>query len=684
MADIASKITPQFVGYALDADRIDAGSTLAPQEWKDFQFAFTLRRGEEDVAVIGIGWDGSVSLIPSASTVAALAAGGLIDGAALTAGVAAGTAPLTASIKLNADSQAALTLATARARREGLNTQSYGEPETLVVSAAGVDRLLRQVFEDGTHYIPGGMQLDPPSLVQEWRDYLFALTLKRGTDLVSPLAIGWDGLLELYPNDATYGRIKTWLANNGGGGNGYQPLAVLRGDYSAYPARVWPIGTKAGQVVAQVQDRGGQTYRAFERVAGTTNLAVIEGPAKLGVAVYVGQSNMGKAGDDITLDQRAHFPSTSISFAGRNQLHGDALWSAQAPQTECAPLRNLGTDGQLPMVATEFALAQFRCDAGIQQRGTFAFTAWRGSTALQNLDKGGNTYNYQNSMDMLTSAKALVQVHERTGIAVERIFLVQGENSPSANGWQADFAAYQANYAADIPAVTDQAAKPQWFIAQTNTVTGQYNSNCLAQNAVHDAGAAIMTSSRINIPLSADDKIHDTALGRLKAGDQDAHAMMCFERDGEWNPPRERSVSLAGTTLTLRVQLPRDTTAFGKVLDRHSPPQQPQDGFAVAYDGGNTIAINAIAYAIDPATGQGVVTLQLAAAPTPGTNARLKYGDHFETEFVAGATTDPPMYASRTGNVQAPQSQRSFWARAGFDVPRFVHQPLRRFELPIN
>lgn len=661
--------------------KISPRAAPSPQEWSDFQFAFTLLRGLDEVSALGFDWEGRVDIVPTPETSARVrdwisAAGTFASQLGLTAAqadynakVAAVTASLIGSIN-----------ATARARREQANDETFGEPETLALGG----KLFRQVREDGVHYLPGGVEIDAATLSQDWRDFLFAFSLKRGSDRVTPLAIDWDGLIELFPNDATYRRIQAWLANNGGGSNGYLPANTLRADYSAYPGlRIWPIGTKAGQVVAQVQDRGGQTYRAFERTAGSTALAVVEGPPKMACAMYLGQSTAGKAGDNLAPDQKAHFAATRISFATVNQIHGTdgtnvPAWSAQA---ELGPLRNVNGDGQLPMVTIELALAQFRCDHGLAEQGVLSFTSWKGSTSLHNLDKTGTTNAYANSIAQLTNANALIANHERTGVAVTRYWLSQGENSASANGWAADFAAFKANYNADVPAVTGQAAPGQWFITQTNT-TGGYNANCLAQNAVHDSGAAIMASSCINLPLSADDGIHPTGLGTMIRGDQDAHAILSWERDGYWSPPREKSCTISGVTVTLRVELPRDTTAFGKVLDRHAPPQVTQDGFALVYDGGNSVAITSVAYAIDPATGDGVVTLQLAGAP--GANPRLKYGTHFETAFVAGATTDPPVFASRTGNVLATQAQRSFWQRAGYDVPRFVRQPLRRFEIAIS
>jgi len=60
-----------------------------------------------------------------------------------------------AAVKLEqgrlADNAEAFNTATARPRRETLNDETFGEPETLTLRAGELDQLLRQVFGDGLH-----------------------------------------------------------------------------------------------------------------------------------------------------------------------------------------------------------------------------------------------------------------------------------------------------------------------------------------------------------------------------------------------------------------------------------------------------------------------------------------------------------------------------------------------------
>lgn len=564
---------------------------------------------------------------------------------------------------------------------QALDRASFGQPESLSLGG----KMLRQVSEDGQHFLPGGIKTTIPEAQPErvYRPFRFAYTLDRGGTAVTPLALDWDDKIFAALNDDTMAAIRSYLAASGGIGGGFMQLDELRGDYGAYPVRIWPIADLADFIVAQVQDRGGQTYRAFERKAGSTSLAMIEGPAIMEGAFDLGQSTAGKSGDSVSLDRVAHFPASVISFAGTNQFYGDADLSASVGAADLAPLANLNADGQLPMVTRELALAQFRCDFGIAQTGTMTGTCWRGSTALVDLDKGGSTFNYVNSLAMFTDAHAMVQDYQRSGIVVKRLHLSQGENS-SADGWDTDFAAYKGHYLEDIPPITGQADDPQFFIRQTNTIFGAHNNNWIAQNAVHDSGAAIMTSSAINLPLAADDHIHPTAIGIMIGGDQDAHAVACWERDGYWSLPRVADAAtdfeLSGTTLTVWVEIPRDTISFGKVLDKLAPPQVAQDGWFLT-DGSTTIAITDIDYSIDT-DGRGKVVMTLASAP--GAGYILRYGDDNETDYPVGDPTDPPVWACRTGNVFCTTGHPSFWHRAGYDVPAFIRHPLRRERIEIS
>lgn len=236
-----------------------------------------------------------------------------------------------------------------------------------------------------------------------------------------------------------------------------------------------------------------------------------------------------------------------------------------------------------------------------------------GATAYVGLKKGTATYN--RALDQIeagaTAAAGLGLTH---GVSV--VTVIHGETDADLNNvaYDDDLAEWQADYEADIKAITGQTGTIPMLVSQCSSA-GANNDVPLAQLRAHveHPGVIVVVGPKYHLPTAdpgVDDR-HLSSHGYRHLGEDFAKAYDALIRNGSWEPVRPRSVSRAGAVITIQFHVPEPPLVFDTVRVAATTNQ----GFEWS-GGGETITNVAI-------TANDTVQITLSATPAPG--GRVKY-----------------------------------------------------------
>lgn len=199
-------------------------------------------------------------------------------------------------------------------------------------------------------------------------------------------------------------------------------------------------------------------------------------------------------------------------------------------------------------------------------------------------------------------------------------------------GYEANLVEWQANYEADVRAITGQTLPVPMFHTQMSSWT-KYGAPIsvipLAQLAAHvnHPGTIILVGPKYHLPYT--DGVHLTNAGYRHMGEDYAKAYRRVIVQGSpWEPLRPKSITRSGATITVTFHVPSPPL----VLDTTHVTNPGSFGFEYV-ENGAAPAITAVAV-----SGADAVTITLAATPA-GNGGRVRYAATGVANANAGPTT---------------------------------------------
>ena len=255
------------------------------------------------------------------------------------------------------------------------------------------------------------------------------------------------------------------------------------------------------------------------------------------------------------------------------------------------------------------------------------------------LKKGGTLAAYANGMAQLKAGHDLAMAANKSYV-VRAVTNVHGESdSQNANaGYLANLLEWQADYEADVKAVTGQVEPVPMLHTQFSSwtrlagfpTTSIIPAQQLASH-VSAPGKLVLVGAKYHLPYAADG-VHLTNEGYRHMGEDYAKVYRRVVLEGKpWEPIRPSSVTRAAAVVTVKMHVPVPPL----VMDTTLVSDPGKNGFEWADDGPGTPTITSVAI-----TGPDTVVITLSAAPT-GANPRLRYAFTGVSGALGGPTTGP-------------------------------------------
>ena len=238
--------------------------------------------------------------------------------------------------------------------------------------------------------------------------------------------------------------------------------------------------------------------------------------------------------------------------------------------------------------------------------------AGSGGSDYDTIKKGTATYTA--ALAQITAGLARAGELSKT-YGVPCVTCVHGEADGNAGSlvYDADLIEWQADYEADIKAISGQTGAIPMLHSQMSAIAG--NDVPLAQLRAHVArpGRIILVGPKYHLPDV--DGSHLTNHGYRQLGEYYAKVIYRAILRGErWEPVRPMTVSRAGAVVTVQFHVPVAPLVFDTTL----VPATTNQGFEWS-GGGETISSVAI-------TASDTVQVTLSATPSPG--GRIKYAQN--------------------------------------------------------
>ncbi len=260
-----------------------------------------------------------------------------------------------------------------------------------------------------------------------------------------------------------------------------------------------------------------------------------------------------------------------------------------------------------------------------------------GGTPYTGLKKGGTTAAYANGMAQLQAGFDLAKAANKSYV-VRALTNVHGE-SDHRNGniaYEADLVEWQADYEADVKAVTGQADPVPMFHTQFSSWTRYMTTTsdvAMAQLAAHvnNPGKIILVGAKYHLQHVADG-VHLESESYQHMGEDYAKAYRRVILEGKpWEPVRPKTVTRSGAVITAKMHAP----APPLVLDTTLVTNPGNFGFEYTDDEDPTTAPKITSVAL---SGSDTVVITLSKTPTAA-NKRLRYAFTAPVGALGGPTT---------------------------------------------
>lgn len=204
-------------------------------------------------------------------------------------------------------------------------------------------------------------------------------------------------------------------------------------------------------------------------------------------------------------------------------------------------------------------LTELATKSGVEHTALVSVHA-AGGTPYSGLKKG--TDFYQRGMDQVTGAKTRAALSGKSYV-VRAVTSVHGE-SDSLDGsttYAADIIQWQADYQADVQAITGQTIPvPMFHTQNTQQAESRIPLDMLAAH-VSAHGKVVLVGPKYHLPLL--DGVHLTVEGYKHLGEDYAKAYrrVVFE-GGTWEPVRPKTITRAGAQITIVFYVPSPPLVF--------------------------------------------------------------------------------------------------------------------------
>lgn len=258
-----------------------------------------------------------------------------------------------------------------------------------------------------------------------------------------------------------------------------------------------------------------------------------------------------------------------------------------------------------------------------------------GGTPYSGLKKG--TAAFANGIAQTQAGFALAQSLGKSYV-VRVVTNVHGESDhiQGNTSYEQDLFEWQADYEADVKAITGQADPVPMLQTQMSSWTKYDSTTSLIPQAqldahVASAGKIVLVGPKYHLAYVADG-VHLSNEGYRHMGEDYAKVYRRIVLEGRpWEPLRPIQITRSGTLVTVKLAVPSPPL----VLDETRVSNPGSFGFEIAQTGGPPPAITGVTI-----TGPDTVQIALAAEPS-GQNKRLRYAFTGTTGASAGPTTGP-------------------------------------------
>jgi hypothetical protein len=249
---------------------------------------------------------------------------------------------------------------------------------------------------------------------------------------------------------------------------------------------------------------------------------------------------------------------------------------------------------------------------------TFGFSthALSGQSIAQ-LSKGGSSGRYEQAIATVTAVHT-ARVAAGDTYTVPWINWFQGEADQTFGTTRAAYRAallqLMADYAADIMAITGQAAPPKWMINQTATWAHYENAPSIGLEQLDIARTVPnvwAVGGQYQLPYA--DGLHMNNVGYYYIGELIGRAINAVDAGQSWEPFAPSVITATADGLTVTFDVPTEPL----VLDTALVPEQPFYGFSLT---GTAASITGVSL-----SGSATVTIATDKPVTEST-ARLGYG----------------------------------------------------------
>jgi hypothetical protein len=302
---------------------------------------------------------------------------------------------------------------------------------------------------------------------------------------------------------------------------------------------------------------------------------------------------------------------------------GGAGMTSFVPMIEDEPIADQGETGAVAMstLATRIATE----DLGQAGHVILVTNHGLGSADYDALKQG--TTPYSNGMAQVTAARSICIAGGDTHV-VRGVFITHGETDALNDNptYDADLVEWQADYQADVQAITGQTEPVPMFISQLSSWWDLGNDSLALQQlsaAVESEGAIVMVCPKYMFTYH--DGVHLTGEGYRWLGEYYAKAYRRVILEGRrWEPVRPKRVTRSGAVVTAKFHVP----VRPLVLDTTRVSDPGDYGFSYTSDG-TPVAISSVQIV-------GPSTVQITLGSTPaGAVQKLGYA------FASGASSGP-------------------------------------------
>ncbi len=271
---------------------------------------------------------------------------------------------------------------------------------------------------------------------------------------------------------------------------------------------------------------------------------------------------------------------------------------------------------------------EMAADLGIDPYVQLVSTHGAGGTEYAGIKKG--TAPYEQGMDQLAGAKAHADDDELTYV-VRCVTVVHGESDyyVTNHNYDADMVEFQADYEADVQAVTGQTLDVPMFHSQVSSMAQTWIPLLQLKAHIDAPGKVILVGPKYHLPQAGGASVHLSNEGYRQMGEEYAKAYRkVILQGGTWEPLRPKTVTRDGAVITIVFHVPVPPITLDTTIVAMSNPHYGFDYVDATTDNWMPKAIDQ-----DPIVSSVEVvsedTVEITLSGTPTVPGWIRYGIHW-------------------------------------------------------